>query len=110
MKCARSLNATGSFYDRCVNVGSDLNRDDALRHGLPVHACARPAMRTIYERTSLIIYTILSIFRSWSVQTATPMTAFSSACYEMIESAKIIRQAIARIKALPAEPPLPPKG
>jgi NADH-quinone oxidoreductase subunit C/D len=91
------------FYDRCCNVGA-ITRDDALRHGF-TGPCLR-ATGYAYDLRKNKPYYLYDTF-DFSVVVGTngdTYDRFFVRVYEMIECAKIIRQAIARIKALPAEP------
>jgi NADH-quinone oxidoreductase subunit C/D len=92
------------FYDRCVNVGA-VSRGDALRYGF-TGPCLR-ATGYEYDLRKSQPYYLYDTF-DFSVIVGTngdTYDRFFVRVYEMIESAKIIRQAIARLKALPPEPP-----
>ncbi len=91
------------FYDRCCNVGA-VSREDALRYGF-TGPCLR-ATGYSYDLRKNRPYYLYDTF-DFSVVVGTngdTYDRFFVRVYEMIESAKIIRQAIARLKALPPEP------
>jgi NADH-quinone oxidoreductase subunit C/D len=93
------------FYDRCCNVGA-VSREDALRYGF-TGPCLR-ATGYDYDLRKNRPYYLYDTF-DFSVVVGTngdTYDRFFVRVYEMIESAKIIRQAIARLKALPPEPQL----
>ena len=93
------------FYDRCVNVGA-VSQADALRYGF-TGPCLR-ATGYEYDLRKNRPYYLYDTF-DFSVVVGTngdTYDRFFVRVYEMIESAKIIRQAIARLKALPPEPPV----
>jgi NADH-quinone oxidoreductase subunit C/D len=97
------------FYDRCCNVGA-VSREDALRYGF-TGPCLR-ATGYEYDLRKNRPYYLYDTF-DFSVVVGTngdTYDRFFVRVYEMIESAKIIRQAIARLKAGPPEPPAAAEG
>jgi NADH-quinone oxidoreductase subunit C/D len=91
------------FYDRCCNVGA-VSREDALRYGF-TGPCLR-ATGYEYDLRKNRPYYLYDTF-DFSVVVGTngdTYDRFFVRVYEMIESAKIIRQAIVRMKSLPPEP------
>lgn len=92
------------FYDRCYNVGA-FSREDALRYGF-TGPCLR-ATGLPYDLRKNKPYYLYDTF-DFSVVVGTngdTYDRFFVRVYEMIESVKIIRQAISRIKGLPPEAP-----
>jgi NADH-quinone oxidoreductase subunit C/D len=87
------------FYDRCCNIGV-ISREDAIRHGF-TGPCLR-ATGFAYDLRKNNPYYGYDTF-DFSVVVGTggdTYDRFFVRVYEMIESAKIIRQASARLKAL----------
>jgi NADH-quinone oxidoreductase subunit C/D len=90
------------FYDRCCNVGA-ISRDDALGHGF-TGPCLRATGYEYDVRKNRPYYLYNTLDFSVIVGTnGDTYDRFFVRMYEMIESAKIISQVIARIKELPPE-------
>jgi NADH-quinone oxidoreductase subunit C/D len=91
------------FYDRCVDVGA-VSREDALRYGF-TGPCLR-ATGYEYDLRKNRPYYLYDTF-DFSVVVGTngdTYDRFFVRVYEMIESSKIIRQALQRLNGLTAEP------
>ena len=91
------------FYDRCCKVGA-ISSAEALRHGF-TGPCLRATGYDYDLRKNRPYYSYDTFDFSVVVGTnGDTYDRFFVRVYEMIESAKIIRQAIARYKALSSEP------
>ncbi len=92
------------FYDRCCGVGA-VSPHDALRYGF-TGPCLRATGYAYDLRKNKPYYLYDSFDFELVVGTnGDTYDRFFVRVYEMIESAKIIRQALARLNALPPEPP-----
>ena len=90
------------FYDRCVNVGA-VSRADAISHGF-TGPCLRATGLDYDLRKTAPYYLYDTLDFSVIVGTnGDTYDRFFVRMYEMIESDKIIRQVIARLKAMPAQ-------
>jgi NADH-quinone oxidoreductase subunit C/D len=91
------------FYDRCCNVGA-ISTKEAIQYGF-TGPCLR-ATGLDYDLRKVNPYYLYDTF-DFSVVVGTSgdtYDRFFVRLYEMIESARIIRQVISRLDSLPAEP------